>query len=211
MRKWREKCMQCRPKTWIARCSIGLSVAKYHLCFRLCFHKGNFIQMTVCKSKRKCSPIWNKWQVVGNEVQCNASLHCTVVIRTSFLSWQALFYNESLAAVIDRVQIAAILFVFCFTEPTLAQDRRLIMQRTEHQWTALQCTASSMQIGSAVHCSFTVHWCGATYQQNVSKVHSAHYPECSVQHAECRSCTLCRVESAVQRRRCVLTTLRNCF
>ena len=81
MVKWRQKCMQYRPKTWIARCSIGLSVAKYHLCFRLCFHKGNFIQMTVCKSKIKCTPIWNKWQVVGNEVQCNASLHCTVVIR----------------------------------------------------------------------------------------------------------------------------------
>ena len=150
--------------------------------------------MTVCKSKIKCSPIWNKWQVVVNEVQCNTSLHCTVVIRIrapSFLSWQALFYNESLAAVIDRVQIAAILFVFCFTEPTLAQDRRLIMQRTELQCTAVQCTTTSMQIGSAVHCSFTVHWCGATYQQHL--------------------CTLCRVESAVQRRRCVLTTLRNCF
>ena len=88
-------------------------------------------------------------------MQCNASLQCTIVISRicSFLDAQVvlLFYNESLAAVIDRVQIAAILFVFCFTEwPTLAQDRRLIMQCTVVQWSparnvparAHQCIAS---------------------------------------------------------------------
>ena len=130
-------------------------------------------------------------------MKCNAMPACIAQLSLgsahppSFLSWQALFYNESLAAVIDRVQIAAILFVFCFTEPTLAQDRRLIMQRTELQCTALQFTASSMQIGGAVHCSFTVHWCGATYQQHlctlcrVQIVHTMQSGECSAKEAVC--------------------------
>ena len=136
-----------------------------------------------------------KWQDVGNKVQCNASLHCTVVIRIrapSFLPFLTSPLLQRVARSGDWQGPDCGHFVrLCFTEPTLAQDRRLIMQRTELQCTAVQCTTTSMQIGSAVHCSFTVHWCGATYQQHlctlcrVQIVHTMQSGECSAKEAVC--------------------------
>ena len=156
-----------KPKTWIASCSIGnWQLAKCRLCFRLCFHLCWETSFKWQFANQK-----SKWQGAANEVQCNASLQITIVIR--ILSWQVLrFYNQSLAAVIDRVQIAAILSSLLFLRANISTGSEAYnaVCRPVH-W--------PVPIIQVQHCSFTV---------------------------ECRGAT-----RRVQRRRGVLTTLRNCF
>ena len=96
--------------------------------------------------------------------QCQLAMQRAIVISRRNLSWQAaqvLFYNKSLAAVIDRVQIAAILSSLLFHRgPTLAQDRRLNTMQC-------MCTEPCMLL-TVFQCTVWctgAHWCtlvGAT-------------------------------------------------
>ena len=113
-----------KPKTWIASCSIGnWQLAKCRLCFRLCFHL--------------CWETSFKWQFANQkldpndkvqQMRCNAMPACSAQLSLgSFLDKCFGFTTSRSQRWLTGSRLRPFCRVFCFSEPTLAQDRRLTM------------------------------------------------------------------------------------